>query len=228
MKASNGPRLRLVLPLGLVVLTMIFSLNLTSCTPGSGVSVQESDVVATLFDPKVDFGAIKYYEMPDTIRHITEDPDKDSPLLSREFDEEILALIAANFEARGYVRVDSNSPNEPDVFVLVGATAIQNFALYSGWGWYPYWGWYPGWGCCGPGWGWGYPPATGVTYAFTTGTLFVDMVDPDEADEEDQTVPVYWNGTINGVLDDSKQSKRTRITDSINQMFAQSPYLESR
>ncbi|MEJ2719698.1 MAG: DUF4136 domain-containing protein [bacterium] len=221
MKGSTSPRWRTVLPLALVVFAISIAMNFTSCTPGSGVSVQESDVVATFYDTDFDFGAVKYFILPDTIRHITGDPDEpDSPDLSRDFDHQIIALIAANLEARGYVPVDESSAQEPDFFVLVGATAIQNYYLYGGG--------YPGY--CWPGWCWGggwyYPPYWGVSYAYTTGTLFTVMV-PDTSDIVGDKALVHWSGAINGVLDDTKQSMKKRLSNSINQMFEQSPYLES-
>jgi len=67
----------------------------------------------------------------------------------------------------------------------------------------------------------------GVSYAYTTGTLIVDMADPNKPNEENKTYPNYWRGVVNGVLDDTESSKVRRFTDSINQLFIQSPYLQS-
>jgi hypothetical protein len=208
-----------MLPLGLVIMTISVLMNLTSCTPGSGVTVQESDVVATFYDTTYNFGAVKYFALPDTIVHITGDPDKpDDPNLSRDNDDDIIALIAANFEARGYVRVDTTGTPEPDFWVLLGATSIENYYIYGGG--YPGYCWY----YCG---GWYYPPYWGTSYAYSTGTLLTTMV-PDRDDVVPGELPnAYWNGAINGVLDDSKASKRQRLANSINQMFEQSPYLET-
>ncbi|UCH83765.1 MAG: DUF4136 domain-containing protein [Candidatus Latescibacterota bacterium] len=218
MKALTSRRLQVMLPLGLVVLTISVLLNLTSCTPGSGVTVQESDVVATFYDTTFNFGSVRYFLLPDTIVHLTGDPEEpDSDIISRKYDDDIIALIAANFEARGYDRLNEGDQQEPDFWVLVGASAIQN--------WYAYGGGYPGycwWGWCG---GWYYPPYWGVSYAYSTGTLFTVMV-PDTADIVPGELPTaYWNGAINGVLDDTEQSKVQRLSNSINQMFLQSPYL---
>lgn len=211
--------------LGLIAVTAAASLHLAACTPNSGITVQESDVVATVYDKDVNFGAIKTFAMPDTIIHME---GADSTLLTREADEEILALVAANFEARGYERVFEGAPNPPDVAVLCQATAGSYYSLYSSYPWYGWGGYYPGWGW-GGGWGWYYPPSWGVSYSYSLGTLIVTMGDPDEIsdDPETPTVPAYWTGTINGILDDKTSSLRSRVGNAINQMFEQSPYLRS-
>jgi hypothetical protein len=200
----------------LTVLTLLVaaSMTLVSCTPGDEITVAESDVVLTMFDQTVDFGAIGTYEMPDTVNHILGDDDDDD--ISREYDQEILDLVAANFNARGYQRIYGGTP---DVLVVVSATAITNWYMYSYYPWYGGWGWYYPY--------YPYYPYWGVSYAYTTGTLIVDMVDPNKPDEELDIYPNYWRGVCNGVLDDIEASKVARFTDSINQMFIQSPYLRS-
>lgn len=219
MKSPTTRRLSVMLPLGLVVLTISVLMNLTSCTPGSGVTVQESDVVATFYDTTFNFGSVKTFVLPDTIMHLTGDPEEpDDPNLSRKYDDDIIGLIAANFEARGYVRVDTSGTTDPDFWVLLGATSIENYYIYGGGGggycWY-YW--------CG---GWYYPPYWGASYAYSTGTLVTTML-PDTSDVLGNLPTAHWSGAINGVLDDTESSKVQRLSNSINQMFEQSPYLES-
>jgi hypothetical protein len=202
-------------------------LALASCTPGSEITVQESDVVATLYDSNVNFGAIKTFAMPDSIVALD---SPDTPREDTSNDDEILSLIAANLETRGYTRVEESSPTPPDVMILVGVTTGTQWYYDSYYPWYPGWGWYGGWswwGYWGAGYGGYYPPYGGVSYAYSTGTLLVAMADPNEANIEDKTIPVYWFGAINGVLDDTKASLENRVEDSINQMFQQSPYLKS-
>lgn len=213
---SRRPRARFVPGWFVAALAVAVSFALYACTPGDEVSVQESDVVATMYNPNVDFSAIDTYAMPDTIHHLKADED-DPDEISRKYDEDILNLIAANLDARGFQRVDESG--SPDVVVLVSATEITNWYAYS---------YYPG-GWWGYGWGWYYPyypyyPTWGVSYAYTTGTLFADMVEPEGSDT---THANYWRGVCNGVLDDVESSKVKRFTDSINQMFVQSPYLQS-
>lgn len=209
MKASY-PRLARRLPLLVSLALAAALLTLMSCTPGSEISVQESDVALTIYDPNVDFGAIGTYEMPDTLNHILEEGGDDD--ISRKYDQDILDLVAANLNARGFERIYAGTP---DVLVVVSATTVQNWYAYSYYPWYGYGWYYP------------YYPYWGVSYAYTTGTLIVDMVDPNKPDEVNKTYPNYWRGVVNGVLDDVESSKVRRFTDSINQLFIQSPYLKS-
>jgi hypothetical protein len=153
--------------------------------------------------------------MSNSIYHILDEDDPGDDI-SREYDDDILALIAANLDARGFQRMDENSPDSSDVRVVVSATTVANWYAYSYYPWYGGWGWY-----------YPYYPTWGVSYAYTTGTLIVDMVNPSEADPVEQTFPNYWRGVVNGVLDDVESSKVRRFTDSINQLFIQSPYLKS-
>jgi hypothetical protein len=226
MAKIHETRIHPVFLVALVVIAAVASLNLTSCTPGSGISAQESDVVLTRYDTEIDFGAIKTYAMPDSIFHIL--AEDDTSKLSRDNDAAIISLINANFEARGYELVPESNPTPPDVGVILRATAVEVWQLYSYYPGYPGWGgWWPGWG----GWYPYYPPGVGGGYAYTTGTLFVDMFDPDSVVENPDgsfSIEAYWQGTINGILDDTTASKNQRLADSINQLFVQSPYLESR
>jgi hypothetical protein len=193
-----------------------------ACTPGSEITASESDVVLTVYDTDFDFASVKYYAMPDTIIVLTADPDNPGdPLISPDDEQAILDLIRTRFADRGYVRVDTNDAQNPPQFsVLVSAQAVDNYNLYSYYPYYPWGGWGYYW--------WYYPPGVGVSYAFTLGTLYVQMgefasFDPD--DSESKTA--YWMGVHNGVLNDTSANLKRRVTNGINQMFDQSPYLET-
>jgi len=218
MKTNKGQTRRHPVSVGIMwVLLGAAGLLLFSCTPGSELTVQESDVVVTAYDPSVDFGAITTYTMPDTVIHLLAEDEEDK--ISRKYDQAILDLIAANFAARGYVRIPEDSPEAEDVLVFVSATSMDYWSVYSYYG--GYWGWYGGW------YWWGYPPMYGVDYEYTTGTLLVDMVDPSKQDVPNELKAAYWRGVCNGILSGSESSIVSRFGDSINQMFIQSPYLRS-
>lgn len=228
MNLNTGrKRLRSLSPVILLVIGIAASFLLSSCTPESDLPTPESDVVITLYNQQVDFGAITTFAMPDTIIHLVAEGDSDQ--LSRKYDQAILSLIATNLEARGYVRIDEGSPDVPDVLVLAGASALEFWYWYSyypgdDWSWYPGWGWWGGY----PGWDWSYPPPSyGPAYAYTLGTLFVTMVDPNKPDAGNTMITTCWLGVCNGLLNPAGPSKLARLSDSINQLFTQSPYLRS-
>ena len=90
------------------------------------------------------------------------------------------------------------------------------------------WGGWPGWGFWGgfPGWGFLYPRVT-VTVS-TTGSLFVDMVNPNQPDNNNQILPVPWSAGANGLVSADEGFNQDRIVSGIDQMFRQSPYLGAR
>jgi hypothetical protein len=208
-------RVCLLVPVGLLLVAVVYG----ACTPGSEITAAESDVVATLYSSSFDFGSVKRYAMPDSIfRLVDEENGSDSDFLTREDEVRILAQIESSFEDRGYVKVDTNATPPPDFQVIVAAQAVDYWNLYTYNPWYGWWGYY--W--------WYYPPATGVSYAYTIGSLFVQMGDFEErSPDDDATRTSYWWGAMNGVLNDTSSNREKRVTNGINQMFEQSPYLKT-
>jgi len=214
---------RAVIALGFVAAAVATPMIFGACTPGNEITASESDIVLTLYDNEYNFAALNTFTMRlDSVMHLTDDGTDDSNL-SRDNDVEILALIQGNFEDRGYTWVDPATivdGSEVDFVVLVAATTTSFYNIYSTW---PCWGW--SW-YCGGGWGAGWP-STGVSYAYSTGTLITLMTDPDESPDPQDFVPTKWQGAINGVLNDTASNVQSRLQRDIDQMFTQSPYLKS-
>jgi hypothetical protein len=216
MKKFITRRTYLLFPVGV----LLVAVYLVACTPGSEITVAESDIVGTLYNNKFNFGAVTTYAMPDSIFHLTGDPDvPDSPNISRDNDDAILALVESNFLTRGYTKVAPGA--NPDFQVLVAVTATEVWGVYS---YYPWTPWYPGY----PWYGWYYPPVVGASYQYTMGTLVIQMGEFfDEIPGEGTTISAYWMAAMNGIMDDTDANVQRRITDGINQSFIQSPYLKS-
>ena len=206
-------------------------LLLPSCYPGGPEDIAELDVVVTHFDENFPFNRNPRYAMPDSVAHIVDPDDPNSIELSRQYDDDILQRIRENLDARGYVQVPDSSvaTQGSDVVIVVSAAGTKNFDVYY-YDWWGYWGWYPGWGYWpGYGGGWGYYyPGYSTVVSYETGTLFIDMVDPNNPAMDTEQLPLVWNGTINGVLGASIVTTQGRIEDSIDQAFTQSPYLSIR
>jgi hypothetical protein len=215
------------------VVLLGLALALAACYPGEVTSISELDTVTTLFDANADWSTFQTYAMPDTIIHIVGE-DQDSLPVDRTFDADILNMVRTRIEGFGYQLELDPENNPPDVVFLVTVTASENWVAWRYWDWWGYWGYWPGWGWYppgyGPGWGWGYPCCGGIGVArYTTGTLFVDMLDPKSPfeDEEDLLIPVYWTAAMNGLLTGSGSTPQVldRLSRVINQAFNQSPYL---
>ena len=203
--------------------------SVAGCYPGEGATnVQDLDVVLTIHDEDADFASYRTFAMPDTVLHIVgEGEDSNVIELPRTFDDLILDLVTSNMASLGYIREPDPENNAADLILLVGAVGVERTTYWYGGGCYWYcWGWWPGWGGYpgyGPGWGWGYPPYVGST-KFEQGAILLTLIDPNGDTGENEVVPVIWGAGTSGLLSGSG-SGGTRITNAINQAFAQSPYL---
>jgi hypothetical protein len=227
METTGKPKHRLLAWCLAALLVTGALFGLTSCSLDSGFNtIEDFDVVVTLYTPGLDYSQFTTYAMPDSIAYLGYDPEEDDPP-DRNYDDLILELVEENLAALNYVRVTDPEAPAPDLAVLVSITD-QDWAAWVGYPWWGYWGWYPGypgWGW-GPGYGWYYPPCYycgGSVYEFTTGTVIMDMLDFLQPPIEDE-IPVLWSGALNGIIDEGSNQQQ-RITDGINQAFDQSPYL---
>lgn len=192
------------------LLTLVVLIG-TGCHPGEISEVEELDVVITFYDQETDFGAYATFAMEDTIYNLAvlQDPGLDDEL-DRRHDDDIIAQVKSELQARGYALVDTSEVH--DLRVGLGAMTKEGTLLYS---YFPWWGYYPGhWY---PSWG---------SVDFTKGTLLVFLVDWQGRDEEAEEVDPIWVGGLDGVLEGAS-SLGPRLESGIGQMFVQSPYLRA-
>ena len=192
-------------------------LTFTSCYTDYGLSTADYDTIITLFDNNANFKK-PTYAMPDTVVHFVEEGEEDD--IDRSKDALILQTIENNMTKLGYERVPvDTSANAPGFVMLVGVTVTDHYGrvYYPGWGYWGGWGWWGGY----PGWGY---PGGSVIYSYTTGTIFMTMLDPEKTISEDQKFGAVWLARINGVVSSSLNTS-ARITQKINEAFNQSPYL---
>ena len=137
-----------------------------------------------------------------------------------------LALIQAyrtNMENLGYIYLPSN-PDAQLGLQVTYAEDTQRFVQYydDPYWWLDYPGYWPAsyWG----NWtGWYYPYP--VVYTYTTNALIADMVDL-TAGEQDGKLKIVWSCYIGGPASASINYDVKRMTNAVNQAFAQSPYLK--
>ncbi len=206
---------KLVVLFSILILSTLF---LYSCYPDYGLTTSDYDTVITLFDNTANFNK-PTYAMPDTVVHFVEEGTSEDDI-DRSKDALILQTIENNMTSLGYERVPVDITSDaPGFVILVGVTVTDNYARvsYPGWGYWGGWGWWGGY----PGWGYG---GGSVVYSYTTGTIFMTMIDPDKINTSDSTFGAVWLARINGVVSNNL-STSSRITQRINDAFNQSPYL---
>ena len=198
-----------------IILLAFSSVLITSCYQDYGLTSSDYDIVATFKEDANDFQAYKTngatFYMSSTIKRLSDNVggivDEPGP-----YDDQILAEIERQMIANGYTKVDSIQL--PDVYISVGATSSENIVYYPGY-WGGYYGWYYPW--------YGYG---GYAYSYTTGSLFVTMIDLNKYDEGNKISGAVWAGTVNGMLEDSNANILARVLSSVGKMFEQSPYLK--
>jgi hypothetical protein len=194
------------------------SLVLAACYPDGPEYAEDTDVVITSFDEEYNFSEKQTFAMPDQIVVDVEIDEGDTiyEYMADKFATPILETIQANMEDLGYTRVDVE--DNPDLLLTpAGFTSTTYFYSY----WYDWWyGGYWGWG-----WGWYYPPYYTVS-SYTTGSFVMVLADPNQAaDSPINRSPTIWLSAANGLV--SGAYNISRITDSIDQAFEQSPYLKT-
>jgi hypothetical protein len=186
---------------------------------------QDSDseyLVYTAPAKDVNFAEYQTFDITDSLLVIGQ---SDKPQYSQS--NNALALIQAyrtNMEKLGYIYTPSN----PDADLGIQVTYIVKTERYIQY--YnndPYW-WldYPGYWPSGYWGNWaGFYYPYPVTYTYTTNALVADMVDLTAEQGENNQLKIVWSCYIGGPASYSIQNDVARMKNSVEQAFAQSPYL---
>ena len=199
----------------LLVAPLLFS----GCYPEKPGSISEYDIVYTDRSPSFDFKAANTYSLPDSIVLITGDlAEGDTPTMVKPlYADQILDRIRQNMNSRGWTEVAVSA--DPDVRLLPSAIKTKNVNVYSYYG--GYWGWYYPY----YGWGWYYPGYYPTYTSYTSGTLVLQMTDPNNISAANN-IPVVWIAVLDGLLEGSTTNVLTRMLTNVDQAFAQSDYLK--
>jgi len=141
--------------------------------------------------------------------------------------QQILSAVVANMTARGFTQgptitcQGTNNATGSDLAINVSAMKNMNSVYYYPCYWWGYWG-YPSYGC--------YPPYGGTAWvsSYTTGTVVTQISDlknspPPGPDGGPGSINDLWVAAGYSVL--SGNTATGAAVASINQAFAQSPYL---
>jgi hypothetical protein len=191
---------------------------LTQCYPEGPDYIDQYDLVYSNYDPDYDFTARKTFAMPDKILKIDDDLINGTGInyVNIAYSSLMLAKIRQNMLDNGWNEV--GIADRPDVLIAPSAFELTTYYYYD-WGYYYDW-WYGGYY---PGGGWYYPYP--VVEGYSTGSLVVAMVDPNDISANDKA-RVTWVFVINGLLEGSTSNFNARMTKGINQAFEQSQYLK--
>ena len=136
-----------------------------------------------------------------------------------------LALIQAyrtNMEKAGYIYTPSNPDADLGIqltYIIKTERYVQYYNNDPYW-WLDYPGYWPS-GYWGNWYGWYYPYP--VSYTYTTNAFLAEMVDLNS--EEGKALKIVWSCYIGGPAGYSTQDDVNRMKSSVDQAFAQSPYL---
>lgn len=196
---------------------MLITLLMTAaCYPKGPEFTDDYDLVATSYDPAFDFSSLTTYALPDSVVKITGNllEDDEIRFVSPVYNAAIISSLRENLNKLGWTEV--RKFQNPDVIILPSAcenTTVYYYDYYYWDWWYPYsyWNWY-------------YPYSV-YAGSYSTGSLLIQMTQPEGRTAADN-IPVIWVSVVNGLLEGSTTSIGERINRSIDQAFAQSPYLK--
>jgi hypothetical protein len=202
--------IKMFLRKGLIFLLFLSAsvIVLQSCYPYDDLTPEDTDVVVTFYDNGTNFTNLVTYAIPDTIYTFNSSGDiVPSEDISSSSANQILTSLNNNLQESGFTPQQGNQADaDVHVFALVTSSTWVSGGCYGGyWSyWYPYYGW------CYP-----------VAYTYTTGSLFVVMLNPAKTGDSQ----AVWFAGVNGILSSTNASNASRINSDIDQAFNQSPYL---
>lgn len=203
---------------------LITMIVLFGCTkyPDLYDSERTKDISVTFYDTSAVFKFHNTYSIVDTVGKVSWDEDGDTlVMVASTYSKAILDKINANMASLGYTKVDTSAG--PDY--LINAHTLTLDVEYVGYsGYYPYYGYGSSYYWGYPSYGYYYPYSYPYTYTETYGTVSMEIVDAKNRNEQTHQLRVVWTGMVVGGVSDVGNIS-TRISEGIDECFAQSPYL---
>lgn len=180
-------------------------------------------LVYTNYDSSTDFKKFTTFYVPDSVLIIDNSSNKPKYLYGTPASDIIIANYIKGLEDAGY----EYTPIKEDADLGLQISYVEDTYKFRYFNDYPWWYGYPWywsfgyWGNWG-GWYWPY----NITYSYTTGSLLGELVDLSEPSSTSKTLRVIWTSYITGLLNGNGSLNTTYVQQSIEQAFAQSPYLK--
>jgi hypothetical protein len=212
------------------------ALLLAACATQPDVTeLVSTPVVATKFDPNIDFGTFDTFAINPTVSVVRDIGDASSSgTLSPDNAAAVVDRVTANMTARGYRLVAvSEHPQlgmQLTVFLQLNVATVQSSGF-----------WWGAPGFAGVPAYWGFPtssyfaPGAYSTQAYKSGTLVIECVDLRDAGSNGSSdaspgggLEVAWSAFAHAVTTSLLSSQKDEALAAIDQAFLQSPYLTRR
>ncbi|MGE7777072.1 DUF4136 domain-containing protein [Chitinophaga sp. NPDC101104] len=199
-----------------------FVVLVSSCRkePLNDMTAEESRIYVTNYDEKADFTTFKTFSIVDSVAVISNREGSKKELT--QYDQQLLAQLKSQMQARGYTLVDKAA--KPDLAMNVSridntTTSIgYNPGYWAGWPGYwdtGYWGY--------PGWGYWFPSYYNV-FRYNEKSVAVDLLDLKNAKTgEGNKLTAIWNVMLRG----SGVWNGNNIETMVKAVFDQSQYLKT-
>ena len=193
------------------------------------VGPQLIGAVEAFRDPNADFAAPTTFALVDSVVHLAPFIQNGTTLsVSRVHDQAVIDRVRLNLLARGYVEETDPANNGADMYVLIGASAQENFQAWVTYPWYAWYGFYPFEPVATPydeTWGIVYPwsgAAVTIT-SFDRGSLLVQVIaGGPQINPLAKQVNAMWAGVAVAVLNGAVT--QDVMLGAIDEMFIESPY----
>lgn len=187
--------------------------------------LDDNYLVYTNHDSNTDFKAFTTFYVPDSVLIIdSNNSDKPKYLYGTPASDIIIANYVSGMEKAGYVRTTDkeNADLGLQISYVEDTYRFRYFNNYPWWYGYPWYWSFAYWGNWG-GWYWPY----NISYTYTTGSVLGELIDLRDTPSTSKTLRVVWTSYITGLLNSNGSLNTTYVQKSIDQAFAQSPYLSN-
>jgi len=193
------------------------------------VGPQLIGAVEAFRDPNADFAAPTTFALVDSVVHLAPFVQNGVTLsVSRAHDQAVIDRVRLNLLARGYVEETDALNNGADMYVLIGASAQENFQAWVTYPWYTWYGFYGFEPVATPydaSWAIVYPwsgAAVSIT-SFDRGSLVVTVVGGGpQINPLAKQINAMWAGVAVAVLNGTVT--QDVMLAAIDEMFIESPY----
>jgi hypothetical protein len=202
-------------PMRLIVLAAFVTLVGCRKDPANNLSEDEQRIYITNHDKTASFNSFRTYSIADRVVVVD---GNSSQQQTTSADMALMAALDAGLQTRGFQKASSNAT--ADIGVQISRIVRTSTGFVSGPDYYGYWdpfywGYGAGWGSGFGGWGSGYSV---IPYEVREGMLAIDIIDLKSSSPK-----VLWNALVRG----PGLSSASAMTDIVNNLLQQSPYLQT-